>query len=216
MAAKRESWGYTEISFQKFCYSWTISNFRFFLQEIREAIKSPTFSSGASDKSQWCLKVHSKGIDEESKDYLSVYLVLLSCPKSPVWAKFHFWIIINSEGDKTQGMKSPRFFRVLQNQHWEFKKFILRDFFLSLEPRLLEENELSLGCQVTVVQNSLDMPEKSTTPEIQFPRCTMANEPGELCENSLSTDCCLVVVGREFLAQKAILAARSPVFRAMF
>ncbi|MEJ1289161.1 hypothetical protein NN561_020201 [Cricetulus griseus] len=44
----------------------------------------------------------------------------------------------------------------------------------------------------------------------------MADELGQLWENSLFTDCCLVVAGQEFQAHKAILAARSPVFRAMF
>ena len=39
---------------------------------------------------------------------------------------------------------------------------------------------------------------------------------GELWENSLFTDCSLLVAGHEFRAHKAILAARSPVFRAMF
>lgn len=44
----------------------------------------------------------------------------------------------------------------------------------------------------------------------------MADELGELWENSLFTDCCLVVAGQKFQAHKAILASRSPVFRAMF
>ena len=215
MADESESWGYTEISFQEFCYRWTISNFRFVLRESRDAIKSPTFSSGTRDKDQWCLKLHPNGVDEESEEYLSVYLALLSCPKSPVWAKFHVWII-NSEGEQTQGMTSPTFSRFLQNQHWGFKKFILRDVLLSREPWLLEDNELSLRCQVTVVQDSFDIPPEATEPEVQIPRCTLADELGELWENSLFTDCCLVVAGQEFRAHKAILAARSPVFRAMF
>ncbi|XP_051030812.1 speckle-type POZ protein-like [Phodopus roborovskii] len=215
MAAQCQSWGYTEISFQEFCYSWTISDFRSFLRESIDAVKSPTFSSAASDKGRWCLKLHLNGVDEESEGYLSVYLALLSCPKSPVWAKFHFWII-NSEGEQTQGMKSPRFLRFLQNQHWGFKKFILRDFLLSWEPWLLEDNELSLRCQVTVVQDSFDIPGEGTKPEVQMPRCTLADELGELWEKSLFTDCCLVVAGQEFWAHKAILAARSAVFRAMF
>ncbi|XP_051030073.1 speckle-type POZ protein-like [Phodopus roborovskii] len=215
MAAECQSWGYTEISFLEFCYSWTISNFRFFLRESSEAIKSPTFSSGASDKNQWCLKLHPNGVDEESQDYLSVYLSLLSCPKSPVWAKFHFWII-NSEGEQTQGMTSLRFYMFQQHQHWGFKKFVRRDFFLSREPWLLEDNELSLRCRVTVVKDTFDIPDEGTKPEFQTPRCTLADELGELWEKSLFTDCCLVVAGQEFQAHKAILAARSAVFRAMF
>lgn len=58
------SWGYTEVSFQKFTYSWTIGNFCSILREMREAIESPTFSSGARDKNRWSLKIHPNGMDE--------------------------------------------------------------------------------------------------------------------------------------------------------
>ncbi|XP_051054988.1 speckle-type POZ protein-like [Phodopus roborovskii] len=210
-----QSWGYTENCVQKFSCRWTISNFHFFMRETREAIKSPTFSSGGSDQNQWCLKVHPNGVDEESEDYLSVSLMLLSCPKSPIWAKFHFWII-SSEGEKTQGMKSPRYFRFIQNQYWGLKNFIHHYFLLSRETWLLPNNELSLLCNMTLIQDLFTITEQSMMPEIQVPRCTMADELGELWENSLFTDCCLVVAGQEFQAHKAILAARSEVFRDMF
>ncbi|XP_040596978.1 speckle-type POZ protein-like, partial [Mesocricetus auratus] len=210
-----ESWGFTEVSFQKFTYSWTISNFCSMLREMKEAIESPTFSSGARDKNRWSLKIHPNGVDEESKGYMSVYLTLLSCPKRPVWAKFQFWII-DSKGEKTQGMKSPRFFSFQQNQQWGFRKFILRDFLLAQVPWLLEDNELSLRCKVTVVQDSFGLSDENKKPGIQVPRCTLADELGELWENSSFTDCFLVVGSQEFQAHKSILAVRSPVSRAMF
>ncbi|XP_040597027.1 speckle-type POZ protein-like [Mesocricetus auratus] len=205
-----ESWGYTQISIQKYSYKWTISNFRFYLERMHGAnIKSPTFSSGPNDSLEWCMKIHLNGVDEESKGYLSVSLGLLSCPKNPVWAKFQLWII-NAEGEKSQTIKSPTFFRFLQNHHWAYKKFIPRDFLLTLEPWLLPDYKLTLLCKMNVVSG------ESTNPGIQVPRCTMADELGELWENPIFTDCCLVVAGQEFRAHKAILAARSPVFRAMF
>ena len=54
------------------------------------------------------------------------------------------------------------------------------------------------------------------TPAIKDPRHLLTDDLGELWENSLFTDCSLLVAGHEFRAHKAILAARSPVFRAMF
>lgn len=54
-----------------------------------------------------CLRVNPKGLDEESKDYLSLYLLLVSCPKSEVRAKFKF-SILNAKGEETKAMgKSP-------------------------------------------------------------------------------------------------------------
>lgn len=49
-----------------------------------------------------------KGLDEESKDYLSLYLLLVSCNKSEVRAKFKF-SILNAKREETKAMgKSAR------------------------------------------------------------------------------------------------------------
>ncbi|XP_036032592.1 LOW QUALITY PROTEIN: speckle-type POZ protein-like [Onychomys torridus] len=204
---------HTQISFQKISYRWTICNFPFFLEERPGSIRSPTFSIGANDK--WCLIVYLKGIDEVSADYLSVNLLLLSCLKSHVWAKFQFWII-NAEGDKTETMRSPKAFKFVPGLGCGFKKYILRDFLLSHAPCLLPDNHFTLLCMVSMVQDSFSISDQNRKPGIQVPRCTLTDDIGELWENSLFTDCCLVVSGQEFQAHKAILAARSPVFRAMF
>ena len=57
-----------------------------------------------------CLRVNPKGLDEESKDYLSLYLLLVSCNKSEVRAKFKF-SILNAKREETKAM--GRFFIVL-------------------------------------------------------------------------------------------------------
>lgn len=91
-------------------------------------LKSSTFSAGANDKLKWsvvlvfqmilnvviyadlpelldcrCLRVNPKGLDEESKDYLSLYLLLVSCNKSEVRAKFKF-SILNAKREETKAM----------------------------------------------------------------------------------------------------------------
>jgi hypothetical protein len=51
--------------------------------------------------------VNPKGLDEESKDYLSLYLLLVSCNKSEVRAKFKF-SILNAKREETKAMgKNP-------------------------------------------------------------------------------------------------------------
>ncbi|XP_076431435.1 speckle-type POZ protein-like [Peromyscus maniculatus bairdii] len=204
---------HTQINVQNFYYRWTISNFRFIPEEIQESIRSPTFSIGANDK--WCLKVHPKGVDVESADYLSVYLVLLSCQKSPVWAKFQF-LMLSMEGETTHGESKPIVSRFEPGVELGYKKFILRNFLLSFAPWLLPDDKLTLLCKVSMVDDSMPISDQNRKPRIHVPRCTLAEELGELWENSQFTDCCLVVAGQEFQAHKAILAARSPVFRAMF
>ncbi|XP_052575306.1 speckle-type POZ protein-like [Peromyscus californicus insignis] len=67
-----------------------------------------------------------------------------------------------------------------------------------------------------MIQDSFSISDQNRKQGIQVPRCTLADELGELWASSHFTDCYLVVAGQEFQAHKAILAARSPVFRAMF
>lgn len=50
-----------------------------------------------------CLRVNPKGLDDESKDYLSLYLLLVNCPKSEVRAKFKF-SLLNAKREETKAM----------------------------------------------------------------------------------------------------------------
>ena len=129
-----ENWCYTQVKVVKFNYMWTISNFSFCREEMGEVLKSSTFSAGASDKLKWCLRVNPKGLDEESKDYLSLYLLLVSCNKSEVRAKFKF-SILNAKREETKAMESQRAYKFMQGKDWGFKKFIRRYavFFVWLE-----------------------------------------------------------------------------------
>ncbi|XP_014744879.1 PREDICTED: speckle-type POZ protein [Sturnus vulgaris] len=204
-----------QIKVVKFSYMWTINNFSFCREEMGEVIKSSTFSSGANDKLKWCLRVNPKGLDEESKDYLSLYLLLVSCPKSEVRAKFKF-SILNAKGEETKAMESQRAYRFVQGKDWGFKKFIRRDFLLDEANGLLPDDKLTLFCEVSVVQDSVNISGQNTMNMVKVPECRLADELGGLWENSRFTDCCLCVAGQEFKGHKAILAARSPVFSAMF
>lgn len=51
-----------------------------------------------------CLRVNFKGLDEESKDYLFLYLLLVLCNKSEVRVKFKFLIFnVKREEIKVMG-----------------------------------------------------------------------------------------------------------------
>lgn len=103
------------------------------------------------------------------KAWLPVYLVLLTCPESPVWATFQFWIT-NAQGEKYLSMKTSKFICFQQNQHWGFKKFILWDFLLSHRPWLLPEDQLTLCCKVSIVGTFFSIPGQNMTPAIKDPR----------------------------------------------
>ena len=161
-----------QVKVVKFSYMWTINNFSFCREEMGEVLKSSTFSAGANDKLKWwvfppsllyptlfnpqlsyrCLRVNPKGLDEESKDYLSLYLLLVSCNKSEVRAKFKF-SILNAKREETKAMESQRAYRFVQGKDWGFKKFIRRDFLLDEANGLLPEDKLTIFCEVSESDN---------------------------------------------------------------
>ncbi|XP_023383254.1 speckle-type POZ protein-like isoform X3 [Pteropus vampyrus] len=181
-----ESWCYTQVKVVKFSYMWTINNFSFCREEMGEVLKSSTFSSSPSDKMKWCLRVNPKGLDDESKDYLSLYLLLVSCPKSEVRAKFKF-SLLNAKREETKAMESQRAYRFVQGKDWGFKKFIRRDFLLDETNGLLPDDKLTLFCEVSVVQDSVNISGHTNTNTLKVPECRLAED-----------------------------LARSPVFNAMF
>ncbi|KAK2108993.1 hypothetical protein P7K49_014158 [Saguinus oedipus] len=210
-----ESWCYTQVKVVKFSYMWTINNFSFCREEMGEVLKSSTFSSGPSDKMKWCLRVNPKGLDDESKDYLSLYLLLVSCTKNEVRAKFKF-SLLNAKREETKAMESQRAYRFVQGKDWGFKKFIRRDFLLDEANGLLPDDKLTLFCEVSVVQDSVNISGHTNTNTLKVPECRLAEDLGNLWENTRFTDCSFFVRGHEFKAHKSVLAARSPVFNAMF
>lgn len=207
-----ENWCYTQVKVVKFSYMWTISNFSFCREEMGEVLKSSTFSAGQNDKLKWCLRVNPKGLDEESKDYLSLYLLLVSCNKSEVRAKFKF-SILNAKREETKAMESQRAYRFVQGKDWGFKKFIRRDFLLDEANGLLPEDKLTLFCEVSVVADSVNISGQSNNVQFKVPDCKLSDDLGSLFENSQFADNVLSCGGREFQCHKAILAARSQVFQ---
>ncbi|KAK6183633.1 speckle-type POZ protein [Patella vulgata] len=210
-----ENWCYTQVKVIKFSYIWTINNFSFCREEMGEVLKSSTFSAGANDKLKWCLRVNPKGLDEESKEYLSLYLLLVSCNKSEVRAKFKF-SILNAKREETKAMESQRAYRFVQGKDWGFKKFIRRDFLMDEANGLLPDDKLTIFCEVSVVGDTVNISGQSNCTPVKVPECKLSTDLGALFERSLASDVVLCVNGKEFQAHKAILSARSPVFQAMF
>lgn len=210
-----ESWCVTKVDVQKFSYRWKIQNFSFCREEMGEVMKSSHFSTdNPSEKLKWCLRVNPKGLDEESKEYLSLYLLLLS-NKSEVRAKFKF-SILNIKGEETKAMESQKAYRFVQGKDWGFKKFIRRDFLMDEANGLLPNDQLTLFCEVSVVQDSVNIHGHSQRPKLNVPDCTLTTDLSNLLRDQTFSDVKFDVHGEEFAAHKAIMAARSEVFSAMF
>jgi len=214
--AVAENWCFTQVKVVKFSYMWTISNFSFCREDLGEVLKSSTFSSSPSDKMKWCLRVNPKGLDDDSKDYLSLYLLLVSCNKSEVRAKFKF-SILNARKEETKAMESQRAYKFVQGKDWGFKKFIRRDFLLDEANGLLPGDKLTFFCEVSVVSDSVNISgQGSGGAQFRVPECRLAADLGQLLASGELADTVLACRGLEFPCHRAVLAARSAVFRAMF
>jgi speckle-type POZ protein len=210
-----ENWCFTQVKVIKFSYVWTINNFSFCREEVGETLKSSTFSAGTNDKLKWCLRINPKGLDEESKDYLSLYLLLVSCCKNEVRAKFKF-SILNGKGEETKAMESQRAYKFVQGKDWGFKKFIRRDFLLDELNGLLPDDKLTLYSEVSVVADSVNISGQTSMNKFKIPECRLADDLNNLFESPSFSDVTLTCANKEFKMHKAILASRSAVFSAMF
>ncbi|CAF3394360.1 unnamed protein product [Rotaria socialis] len=212
-----ESWCLTSVKVINFSFNWTINNFSFCREEMGEALKSSSFSANANDKLKWCLRLNPKGLDEESKDYLSLYLLLIAAPNSKceTRAKFKF-SILNAKGDETKAMESQRAYRFVQGKDWGFKKFIRRDFLIDDANGLLPDDKLTLFCEVSVVADSINISGQTQINPFKIPECRLGDDFQSLLDNPVYSDVTLVCGHKEFPVHKAILSARSKVFQAMF
>lgn len=211
-----ENWCLTQIKVIKFSYMWTISNFSFCREEMGEVLKSSTFSAGTNDKLKWLLRINPKGLDEESKDYLSLYLLLHKCEtKGEVRAKFKF-SILNAKREEVKIMESQRAYRFVAGKDWGFKKFVKRDLLLDESSGLLPDDKLTIYCEVNVVTEAKEYSGQVSPFQSRVPTCRLPDDLEDIFKSQEFSDVTIYANGREFKAHKAILAARSPMFRGMF
>ena len=120
--------------------------------------------------------------------------------------------------------ESQRAYRFVQGKDWGFKKFIRRDFLLDESNGLLPDDKLTIFCEVSVVADTVNVTGQSSLTQFRVPDCRLADDMGQLFDSQQYADCAVVSAGqgtggadlRTFPAHKAVLAARSPVFAAMF
>uniref|UniRef100_A0AAY4DHM1 BTB domain-containing protein n=1 Tax=Denticeps clupeoides TaxID=299321 RepID=A0AAY4DHM1_9TELE len=190
---------YTQCKTEKFSLTWTITKFSF----AEAVVRSSSFTN-ASEELKWSLLLYTNGVSHY-EGYLSLYFQLDSGPQTGIRAKGRM-VILNSDGEEAISGGEDR--NVLG-----FDTFARREDIMDEEAGILRDDTLTVTCEVSSVcittLNTLDM-------SVKVPVCRMADELGNLWDQSLLPDCSLVVGGQEFQAHKAILAARCPVFRAMF
>lgn len=231
-----EDWCETDANWQDIQYRWTINSFSKCQEELGNYVTSPEFPSApmagdVADRSlgaihangeefAFYLKVHLKGETEES-DHLAVYIVC----KGPedVLASFELSIIVDQKKLNSRDSKKICHFSEDQHPAWGFKKFIQFDDLQDEEKGYLEDDCLTLQCEVKFVLVKNLRPVHKNWGEASFKAENRVEEGMERLDidqlwrdRALYADVTIVCQDREIPANRVMLATRSEVFSAMF
>lgn len=155
------------------------------------------------------------GLSEDSRSHVSVFLLLVSSAESEVLAEFKL-SIIDAELQETNSCVSGGPKRFLRGGYHGCDRFVRRERLFADDSSLLNEGTLTLFCEGSVFVGSLGVSEQNPAVPLMAPERPLREEFNHVLESEKSRDVVLVVNGWQFHAHKAVLAAASPVFAAMF
>lgn len=198
-----------------FSFIWTIQSFSLRNEKPGEKHPSLTYSTRyRNDEFKWRMHVYPMGFTEECKNYLSVYLRLVSCNQTEIKVKFQFHII-NAQGVKAYTRGSDNADTFASGTFWGQKEFIKRDFLHNKANGLLPDDNLTILCEGSFEGVRVNLSGYSGFQD-EVARCTLSEDLGSLFKSQKSGDVTISVGDKDLLVHKVILAARSAVFATMF
>lgn len=212
------NFGFTQIDVQRTEFTWKIDNFQCLSYCLSTGyyLESPTFTVRPDDNLKWKLYLWPNGYSNDYRNHVSTALSCTSTSNCNIHVKFSI-CIINNNGvkcyEKCQTVDS------ISNSSSRFSDFLEKKV-LNCEPSTILLNEvLTVYCELTVVnKNSLVTVDESIHRQpIVLQANAILNALEEQLEKQEFSDVTLVAsCGKELPAHKFVLAARSPVFLAMF
>lgn len=172
-------------------------------------ILSPLFNIGLNTK--WYFKIktnHNNGTSsgtDISHEYLSIHLFLCYCEELSIRAKYSVSIVDSSNELKNTKICDELEYKI-SGEGWGYQKFCDKKYLIDRFDELIPNNRLTLECDIQVIGSPNNCIEDNFLVDFKRIRSTF---------KALS-DFTIVVGDQEFAVHKAILAARSPVFAAMF
>ena len=221
----------TDLKVVKFSYEWTITNLRFRCSTVdqRDVVESPEFSCSEADTLRWRLKLC---VPAKQSELVTVELELVASRDDVVLRNKFSLLGRNREILlDTNWSKPKRVSHQVNRQRHNVFGATVSSVSLMEKSKLLTETEgflpdekLTIFCEINVHDtsttaavpswNSAPSPAPSPAPEVLD--CDLGQQLGSLLEMATLSDVTLAMGNEEIKAHKAILSARSPVFRAMF
>ncbi|KAI3981718.1 hypothetical protein MKX01_009544 [Papaver californicum] len=175
---------------------------------VGKSMTSGKFSVGGHD---WVILFYPDGSTQVSHEYVSVFLKLVS--PGEIRSTFEFKLLDQTGKGKHYVHKisegSPRTFK--PQIEWGFPQCMNKS---ELETSsYVKDDCLSIHCTVRVVKTSVEEEKHYVIP---IPPSDIGQNLKDLLESEIGSDITIRVGNELFRAHKSILAARSPVFKAMF
>ncbi|CAO2189275.1 unnamed protein product [Urochloa humidicola] len=178
---------------------------------VDKFVRSCTFTVGGYD---WAIRFYPDGLVESSKDYVSIYLELMSANAE---ARAYFTLVLIHKSPQTPGFQwsqnFPRLFRSSDGTRYGPRD--PRFLRTTLEKDYVRDDCLAIECNLVVAKEA-HLSDITVHSEIQVPPCDIPEHFAKLLDQKDGADVTFSVQGEIIKAHKIILAARSPVFRAQF
>lgn len=207
----------TEFKLSECELQWSVKNFTFCNKEIGESINSPFFSPEEDSEMTWYLKLYPQGKNDEFKDHLSI-CIILQCPKElKVEAKYKLELISDKNTEESNYLVSAQSNFTCERGRVH-KNFIKKEYILDTRRGFLPNDTLTIVCSIKagIDKSFTNIENDFQNMQICERKPLILHDFERMLEDKILTDTTLVCGLRSFEVHKAVLAARSSVFLAMF
>ncbi|CAN6305107.1 unnamed protein product [Urochloa humidicola] len=182
---------------------------------LGKCIKSQQFRVGGY---RWLIEYFPNGFDDESIDWISMYLSLEEDRHAVkhVTLQFEFSFVDQVEKQEASRIRAKQSCDISCDHTWDtwgYPFFVRRSVFEG--SRHLKNDSFTVRCDIVVTKDAnTNQCWPSTAVVVSPPPTTIQQHLSSLLLSGESADVTFEVGGEKFMAHRCVLAARSPVFRA--
>ncbi|XP_033226973.1 speckle-type POZ protein B-like [Belonocnema kinseyi] len=202
-------WGITQMRTVRVSYIWTIKDFNILMSKKVDAIFTEEFAAEHAPHVVWQMILRI-GPNEQEDLQLELHHVQKKSIPYKLLLKANI-SILNAESERNHAAATFEGFSK-EKDKWEKLDFVSKALLMENPDDLLPRNSLTLFCEIS--QSGYFNIQKDKNVPIYEDR--MSDDISKLFENSLWADAYINVQETVFKVRKAVLAARCPVFWAMF
>ncbi|XP_035231517.1 TD and POZ domain-containing protein 1-like [Stegodyphus dumicola] len=199
-------------AFSTYINNWNIENFSNSVPTVGRRLVAYFNTPNNKEVCQWSLILYPKGFNDRVKNYISVWLK----KTSPLEKLIEFSCsVVNAEGKEIKTRTIKKVLSLESELGWA--TFCKQAFILDKENKILKDGKLTLKCSLNIYNDK-----EILTAEVEEIDPFSINSSVEICEDLRSllesrdcSDSFIRVKDETFPVHKAILSARSKVFRTM-